>query len=389
MLSGLTSLKLSINSGQEFGRPTLTTLLEILRSNPQLESLTLINCLPPTSSNSHPRHLTVLLAVLIFLHLEGEALCCSHLLSSLSLPTTTALKLSISDPTLSHFTSLFASAKNLGISVPILSLQISSSWSAITLRGYDCPFAPSHSMAGNIDAAEGVAALRLHPTPHIEIYLGLVEVPSESASTSTGSILTQGCWTMNLTCLEEIHAITMDGGSVGAMKEIWWRGLFEKLRGVRTLTVVGRACFEILAALRKRELRAKNELVTVGPAGPVAAMTGSSSSSSPAPDNRTGSSILLPNLITLSIQDANLEEFFYGDSSAPFIKVLVDTLTWREKCGRRVEMLVLGECQHIDRDVVDRIGENVGSIDWDGHCANGESDESDRGYGDEDFYEVY
>ncbi|KDQ61417.1 hypothetical protein JAAARDRAFT_171604, partial [Jaapia argillacea MUCL 33604] len=374
MFSGLTSLSVSLASGQESGRSTLTTLLDVLRCNTRLESLSLINCLSPMSSDSGPRHATVLLPILRALHLQGEALCCSHLLSSLSVPTTMTLKLSSSAPILSHFTSLFASAKDLGISTPILSLQISSIWSAVTLRGYDHPLASSDLLSGKMIGT----GLRSDVAPHIDICLGLNEIPSEPASAFTESILTQGCSTMNLTYLEEIHANTADGASVGAMKGSWWRGLFEKLEGVRTLIVVGRACFEVLTALGKRELR------TVGPARPAAAITLSSSCPSLAPDNVAGSSILLPNLRTLSIEDANLKESFsYDDNRAPFFKFLMNTLTWRKQGGKRVEMLVLKECRYINPCDVDLIEGMVGDVGWDGP-------DNHEGYpdlDDEDFYD--
>ncbi|KDQ51397.1 hypothetical protein JAAARDRAFT_41247 [Jaapia argillacea MUCL 33604] len=381
MFNGLTSLRVKNNSVAESGRPTFTRLLEILSGNPQLESLALIDCLSSPSSDSHPRNPAVRLPMLTFLHLEDEALGCSHLLSSLSVPPTTSLKLSSFAFKSSHFASLFASAKNLGISTPVLCLDISGSWTQVTLRGYDHPLSSPHSMPGDIAATQSAVSLRSDQTPHIEICLGLPDPTSGLVE----MILTEGCSVMDLTCLEEIIAREVLSTSIGVVKESWWRGQFEKWQGVRTLTIVGRGCFQPLSALGKGVETAKT-----GPGGSTTTTADSSSRPNPAPDRGTGGPILLPGLGTLSIEYADLEERFYDGSSrnpAPFLNHLVKMLRWRKKSGKRVETLVLEACQHIDQGDVDGIRKTVGSVDWDGQdCAEDESDEDDHAYSDEGFY---
>ncbi|KDQ51402.1 hypothetical protein JAAARDRAFT_199227 [Jaapia argillacea MUCL 33604] len=363
----------------ESGKPTFTRLLEILSGNPQLESLTLINCLSPPSSDSHPRDPAVLLPMLTTLHLEDEALGCSRLLTSLSVPPTTAFKLSSFASASSHFASLFASIKNLGISIPVLCLEISSSWSRVTLTGYDHPLSASHLMPEEISTTESDINLYSDQTPHIEICLGLSQLTPGLAEV----ILTEGCSVMDLTRLEEIIAQNPISTSLGMVVESSWRGLFKKWQGVRTLTVVGSRCPEVLAALRNVQ-RDKTGLETVGPGGSAMTTADSSSSPNPAPDTGTGNPIPLPNLSTLSIKDADLEEFFNSRSScgpASYLDLLVKSLRWRKKNGKRVETLVLEMCKHIDQDDVDRIGKNVGNVDWDGQdCAGDESEEEDHSY---------
>ncbi|KDQ61416.1 hypothetical protein JAAARDRAFT_509522 [Jaapia argillacea MUCL 33604] len=372
MFKGLTCLSLNTKSGPESGRPSFSGLFEILGNNPQLESLTLINCLSPTTSDSRPRNSTILLPMLATFHLEDDALRCSLLISSLSVPPTMALKLSSFASTSSRDTSLFASIRTLGLSISIVCLNLSLFWASVTLKGYDRPIPSSiHSDP------------TLPPPPRIEICLGLSEDPSEPRVESAESILTQGFSLMDLTCLEELFANTALSASTGAMRESWWRGLFEKLPRVKSLAVFGSsACLEVLAALGKGVQSAKTGLETAGTGNSVTMMASSSSRMSPTPDSRAGNPILLPNLRTFSIHDADLEEHFYRSGAhgpTPLIAFLMKTLAWRKTAGKRVETLVLEKCWHIHQDAVDRIGEAVANVDWDKIDLAEDEDESDGG----------
>ncbi|KDQ51404.1 hypothetical protein JAAARDRAFT_199228 [Jaapia argillacea MUCL 33604] len=290
MFSGLTSLRVK---PAESGKPTFPRLLEILRSNPQLESLTLINCLSSLSSDSRPRNPAVRLPMLTTLHLEDEALGCSHLLTSLSVPPTTTFKLSSFASASPHFTSLSASIKSLSISTPILCLEISSSWNKVTLTGYyDHCLSSPHLMLEEISTTKSGISEYSDQTPHIEICLGL----SQPTPVFAEIILTEGCSVMDLTCLEEVIAQNIVSTSSGMIMEHSWRGLFKKWQGVRTLTVVGSGCPEVLAALMNVQ-RPTTGLETAGPGG--SATADSSSAPNLAPDNATGNPILLPNLGTL------------------------------------------------------------------------------------------
>ncbi|KDQ51400.1 hypothetical protein JAAARDRAFT_199225 [Jaapia argillacea MUCL 33604] len=382
MFNGLTSLRVKNNSAPQSRRPTFTRLLEILGSNPQLESLTLVNCLPHPLSDYHPGQPTVLLPMLTALHLEGEAVSCSLLLSSLSVPPTTALKLKSSASKSSHFTSLFASAKNLGISTPVLCLEISGSWAEVTLKGCEHSLSSSHLTLGEIATTQGVIRLRSNRTPHIEICLGL----SEPTTGLADIVLTEGFSVMDLTCLEEIISHNVVSTSTGAIKESWWRSLFDKWQGVRTLTVLGSGCFELLYTLGMGV-----ETTKTGPGGSTTTTADSSSRPNPTPDSRTGKPTLLPNLRTLVIEDADLEAYSYRTSTShnpiTFLNLLVKILQWRKKIGKGVKTLVLEICRHIDQDDVDRIGKTVRVVKWDGdNCAEDESDEDDHDYSDEGFY---
>ncbi|KDQ61415.1 hypothetical protein JAAARDRAFT_203934 [Jaapia argillacea MUCL 33604] len=380
MFSGLTCLRLHTSFDLVSARPSFTRLPEILGSNPLLESLSLINCLPPVSTDSRPSSPPILLPMLTKLHLEGEALCCSLLVSSLSVPPIIALKLSSFASTSSRFTSLFASAKKLIISTSVLCLEISTSWTraTVTLKGYDRPFPSSHIIPEEIDTTKG-ASVHWDRTPHIEFCLRLSEVLSEARSECAEKILTEGCSLMDLTRLEEIHADTDVHMTKGTINESWWRRLFEKLQRVKTLTVSGRACFPALFALGKSVEQTKSGMETVKPGRAAIVLAGSPSRLSSAPTTRIGGPILLPNLTTLSINFADLDEAFYRSASqisAPFIDVLKKMLKWRKKYGKRVEKLLLGGCSHTDLDVLDGIWATVGDIGWDGEdCAKDESDE--------------
>ncbi|KDQ61414.1 hypothetical protein JAAARDRAFT_190188 [Jaapia argillacea MUCL 33604] len=386
MYEGLSTLK--VEAIPKSARPTLPRLLQILACMPQLESLSLLECLPshppsqshPTPSSSSgtttiplPASITVNLDKLVTLQLQGASLDCTALLSSLSINPKTRLNLETYSPVLAHFGALFKSTKSLGLSTPMLGLRVSSQYGCVRLRWYDRlepdPYKPE-------------LGLRVMPditAPHTEIYLNRLSGPDSNAG--YGGLVVGACGALDLRRLEVMQL----SGSIdtGTIPYKWWRSLFGKSVKLKLLSIEGHTCFDFVAAIGRG-------IDPEGPASPRKEPAGKAkagpSSSSTSTTTRAQKPLLFPQLKKLEIHGADFESGWYSNPfiDLSFYELLLKSLRSRKRGGKQVEELELVACSHIFEDDVIRLGKVVGRVDWDGEdCADEDEDEDEDDISDE------